>query len=220
MVVATTVLVCADDIVKVLTIEDCRQSTAARARRGGGGCPFRGHRTAIPPAVGSAIVALDQLNRGLFARDPGMALCTAACVTLTQVEGRGVAEVVCAGHPPPLRVRGSQIQAAGRAGPMLGAWEEKAWAPVAVTLDPGDVLVLYTDGVVDTQGESERFGEQRLRAAIAEVGDAMDAVARIGAELTRFEVGEQSDDTAVLAVSRVPVTEQMAGATDAEAGSL
>lgn len=169
---------------------------------------------------GSALVALDQLNRGLFARDPGMALCTAACVTLTEVGGKGVAEVVCAGHPPPLRVRDGQVEAVGRAGPMLGAWEEKAWAPVAVALDPGDVLVLYTDGVVDTQGESERFGEERLRTAIADVGDAVDAVARIGAELTRFEVGEQSDDTAVLAVSRVPVTEQVAGAADSETGSF
>ena len=169
---------------------------------------------------GSPIVALDQLNRGLFARDPGMALCTAALVTLKEVDGRGVAEVVCAGHPPPLRVCAGQVEAVGQAGPMLGAWEEKAWAPVAVELDPGDVLVLYTDGVVDTQGEAERFGEDRLRAAVAEVGDAMDAVARIGTELSRFEVGAQSDDTAVLAVSRAAVPEQVTGAPEPDAASF
>ena len=149
-----------------------------------------------------------------------MALCTAACVTLTEVDGKGVAEVVCAGHPPPLRVHGDEIEAVGHAGPMLGAWEEKAWAPVAVSLDAGDVLVLYTDGVVDTLGESERFGEERLRAALADVGDAAEAVARIGGDLSRFEVGEQSDDTAVLAVNRVPVSEPVGGAPDAGTGSL
>ena len=35
-----------------------------------------------------------------------------------------------------------------------------------MALERGDVLVLYTDGVLDTVGEGDRFGEQRLREAL------------------------------------------------------
>ncbi len=162
---------------------------------------------AVATLSGSALVALDQLNRELFVRDPGLALCTAVCVTLSEVAGRPTAEVVCAGHPAPLLVhdRDGRVEAVGRDGPLLGAWEDKTWTPVAVSLDPGDVLVLYTDGVVDSQGASERFGDTRLMEALAGAADARDAVARIERQLSAFEVGEQSDDTAVLAVSRVKV---------------
>jgi len=161
---------------------------------------------------GSALVALEQLNRGLYARDPGMALCTAACVTLREDEGRGTAEVVCAGHPLPLLTRDGGVRGVGRHGPMLGAWERKNWVSSTVQLDPGEVLVLYTDGVVDAEGEEERFGESRLRAVLADARDAGDAVRRIGHELGSFEVGQQSDDTAVLAVSRVWVAESLGAA--------
>ena len=47
----------------------------------------------------------------------------------------------------------------GASGPMLGAWEDSHWRPETLGLEPGDVLVLYTDGVTDACGESGRFGE-------------------------------------------------------------
>jgi serine phosphatase RsbU (regulator of sigma subunit) len=65
--------------------------------------------------------------------------------------------------------------------------------------------VLFTDGVFDTVGEGERFGEERLERTLDGATDAPDAVARIDAALSAFEVGEQADDTAILAVQRVPV---------------
>jgi serine phosphatase RsbU (regulator of sigma subunit) len=158
---------------------------------------------------GSALVALDQLNRGLWARDPGMALCTAACVTLRQDEHGGTLEVVCAGHPPPLLVRGDEVTECGHPGPMLGAWAERDWTTSTCRLEADEVLVLYTDGVVDAEGEGERFGETRLRRALAGSRDANDAVQRISGALGAFEVGEQADDTAVLAVSPAPVPASM-----------
>jgi serine phosphatase RsbU (regulator of sigma subunit) len=66
--------------------------------------------------------------------------------------------------------------------------------------------VLYTDGVFDAVGEDGRFGEERLQRTVAGVADADDAVARIDAALTAFELGAPSDDTAVLAVEREAVT--------------
>ena len=156
--------------------------------------------------TGSPLIALEQLNNELVASDPGMALCTAACVLLREVDGVGRAEVVCAGQPLPLVVRDDRVEAVGRYGPMLGAWGDKTWTPVDVELGPGDTLVLYTDGVVDAEGGEDRFGEGRLEAALAGSRTAEEAVARIDRALSEFEVGAQADDKAVLAVSRTAVS--------------
>jgi Stage II sporulation protein E (SpoIIE)/Carbon-nitrogen hydrolase len=45
--------------------------------------------------------------------------------------------------------------------PFLGAYERGAWTVVPVTLAPGDQIVLYTDGVIDTVGAEEHFGIRR-----------------------------------------------------------
>jgi sigma-B regulation protein RsbU (phosphoserine phosphatase) len=90
----------------------------------------------------------------------------------------------------------------GAWGTMLGAWREGRWSRTTTTLEPRDVLVLYTDGVTDATGAEDRFGEDRLRAALAESRDAEDALRRIADGLADFEAGEQSDDTAALAIMR------------------
>ncbi|MGH2899650.1 MAG: SpoIIE family protein phosphatase, partial [Solirubrobacteraceae bacterium] len=87
----------------------------------------------------------------------------------------------------------------------LGAYAVEAWERSSCALAPGDVLVLFTDGVFDTVGAGGRFGEERLARTLEGAVDAVDAVARIDAALSTFEVGPQADDTAILAVQRVPV---------------
>jgi PAS domain S-box-containing protein len=148
--------------------------------------------------------AVGTLNAELVAREQ-MSLCSVAAVLLREHDGRATAEMICAGHPQPLLAGDEQVRAVGGFSPMLGAYAVDAWGRTSVELDPGDVLVLYTDGVFDAVGADGRFGEERLQRTIAGVRDAGDAVARIDKALTAFEVGAQADDTAVLAVERVPV---------------
>jgi serine phosphatase RsbU (regulator of sigma subunit) len=57
--------------------------------------------------------------------------------------------------------------------------------------------------VIDTVGERERFGEERLAEALSGAADATDAVRRIDSAVAEFASGPQADDTAVLAVERV-----------------
>jgi PAS domain S-box-containing protein len=148
--------------------------------------------------------AVGTLNAELVAREQ-MSLCSVAAVLLREHDGRASAEIVCAGHPQPLLAGAADVRPVGEFSPMLGAYAFDGWARDSVELDPGDVLVLYTDGVFDAVGPDGRFGEERLQRTIAGVRDAGDAVARIDRALTAFEVGAQADDTAVLAVERVPV---------------
>jgi serine phosphatase RsbU (regulator of sigma subunit) len=91
----------------------------------------------------------------------------------------------------------------GQFGRFAGAFGDSTWSAVDVEVRPGDQLVLYTDGVIDTVGESERFGEERLAAALAAASSPADVVARVDAALTEFARGPQADDTALLAVQRL-----------------
>ena len=85
---------------------------------------------------------------------------------------------VNAGHPYPLVVcRQGESVALDGAGPPLGM--DPSLVPNLrydehkVVLDPGDVLVIYSDGVTEAgAGREDMFGEERLRPAIVELRDA------------------------------------------------
>jgi phosphoserine phosphatase RsbU/P len=100
-------------------------------------------------------------------------------------------------------IRGGNVQAVGRTGPLLGAFDQGHWLSASLEIEPGDVLVLYTDGVIDARGADGRFGESRLEATLTGAASAEDAVERIRAALLDFAGAEQDDDTAVLALQRL-----------------
>ncbi|MEA2244750.1 MAG: hypothetical protein QOD24_4306 [Solirubrobacteraceae bacterium] len=150
--------------------------------------------------VGTPTMGLARLNENLRERGE-MALCTVAIALLRDDSNQ--ASLVCAGHPLPYLVRGGEVRAVGRTGPLLGAFEHGHWLAAGVDLEPGDVLVLYTDGVLDAKGPGDRFGEERLEHALTGATSAEDAVERIRAALESFAGPEQDDDTAVLAIQRL-----------------
>ena len=146
--------------------------------------------------------AVAYLNQQLYDR-PGSALVTVCAVHLQPRGADAEATIVCGGHPLPYAVRqAGAAEPVGRWGQMLGAWTPGVWTRATTTLSPGDVLVLYTDGVTDASGAEERFGDERLQATLAESRDAEDALRRMADALADFETGEQADDTAALAIAR------------------
>lgn len=111
------------------------------------------------------------------------------------------------GHLPPLLVRaGGAAERLHSSGPCLGVFEGAVYEPREAMLAPGDLLLLYTDGVVeiepDTGGE---FGVDRLSALVEALGGrpASDIVAA-AAEATRAFAGTDNyqDDFTLLAVRR------------------
>ena len=135
---------------------------------------------------------------GALRRQPTLSLCTALCLRL---EGDHVT-VASAGHPLPLLIADDGVRAVGQPGSVLGAFEDGAWPTAELTLGAREVLLLYTDGVTDTVGEADRFGEQRLQAAVREHGPRgpRELLARLDETLSRFQSGAQADDTAALAL--------------------
>lgn len=151
--------------------------------------------------------ALGVLNEALL-EQPQLSLVSLCCTLLSSgandAAGAATAQLLLAGHPPPYHVRAGRAATVGEPGQLLGFSRAGGWRSSRVALAPGDLLVLYTDGVTDAGNDSERFGDARLAAAVAGACDAADAVARIDRALGEFAPGPQRDDTAVIAVRRAP----------------
>ena len=116
--------------------------------------------------------------------------------------------VVNAGHPAPFVRRASgRIEAIGEveAGPPLGVVADHTYQSSAAELGPGDVVVLFTDGVTDaTDAKHRQFGVDALRrtlaqapAAVPEVGEAILRAVRVHASGR-----PQGDDIALVCFGR------------------
>jgi serine phosphatase RsbU (regulator of sigma subunit) len=71
-----------------------------------------------------------------------------------------------AGHNPPYLLGGSSLQRLKRTGMALGVVEEVGLEQAVVRIQPGEALIIYSDGVTDAQGPAgEIFGDERLVAA-------------------------------------------------------
>ena len=154
--------------------------------------------------LGDPIATLGQLNAALRER-PGLSLVSVCCVLLRVADGYAHADLVLAGHPPAYHLRRGSARPVGVFAPFLGAYEHGGWEATTIRLEPRDQLILYTDGVIDTVGQAERFGEERLAETLRPAVGAADAVRRIEAALVEFAEGSQVDDTAVIALERSPV---------------
>jgi len=109
-----------------------------------------------------------------------------------------------AGHPPPLLVReGTATFLTEGSGVLLGVTAGAGMAEATTELRDGDVLVLYTDGLVERRGESLQTGLSRLAAAAQHAG-AEDAEVLCEALLEAMvpATATRDDDVAIL-VARV-----------------
>ncbi|AUX93464.1 PP2C family protein-serine/threonine phosphatase [Mixta gaviniae] len=79
-----------------------------------------------------------------------------------------------AGHPTPLIVRASgEVVEAGEGGMPVGLMDGLSWDEQAFSLQPGDRLCLYSDGITECESpQHELFGQARLAQLLAQAADA------------------------------------------------
>jgi sigma-B regulation protein RsbU (phosphoserine phosphatase) len=153
--------------------------------------------------------ALERTNRILVEERRSSLFITALAATLELRTGEF--QLANAGHECPILVPadGSPIRPLGTAGVLLGAFRTLGLEDVTDRLLPGDVLLLYTDGVTDAVGPGgDRFGDDRLTTTIerARGGSAHDLVAAIRDAVDDFGATvEPVDDVTVVAVRRLPL---------------
>lgn len=144
------------------------------------------------------IAALERLNAWLLDRDE-VELCTAALVLLRP---DGSVRVCSAGHPPPLVVSDGKAEPWGPPGSILGAFEDTHWEFDERTFQPGQQLVLYTDGVFELSGSDGRLGEKRLAGIFDGGDDPEGAVEKARTTLHEFAAGHFTDDMAMVVLER------------------
>lgn len=153
------------------------------------------------------LVALRTLNRALLARGDAT-LCSLVALTIGEDSFEPV-RLAVAGHPPPLLVDGEEVTEVTTAGPVLGAFAEAEWEIVRSEVEPGQQLVVVTDGIAEAQGSRGRFGETRLRRRLRGAGNPAAVTQTLEASLHEFVDGPLDDDVAILALARS--TEQVRG---------
>lgn len=114
------------------------------------------------------------------------------------------------GHIPPLllgpKMESRELKAGGFP---LGIFKEISLQSGEITLDPGDLLVLYSDGVVEIEGDSgEEFGRVRLAETILRSrGDSAEDIIKKTVEATRDFSGVDGflDDFTLMVIRRFPL---------------
>jgi len=148
------------------------------------------------------------LNDAILRQFDDGRFCTVLHGRLRVSDGTARLRVASAGHPPPLLVRADGIVApVATSGPLLGVIRSVEHEDVTVTLDPGDALLCFTDGVTEGRGPEGMFGDRRLGEILAaSAGMSAEAIAeRVTQAALELQGGMTQDDLALL-VLRVPPT--------------
>jgi sigma-B regulation protein RsbU (phosphoserine phosphatase) len=168
----------------------------------------------VPAALIASMVKLAATSQRANASDPaqllsGMnsVLCgntqdqfvTAAYVYLDAVSS--TLRYSAAAHPPMLLLRAGNVVELIENGLMLAAFSFATYTTVARPLEPGDRLLLYTDGILEAaNAQGEEFGSTRLHALLKDAAhlSAEDSADTIISSLEQWSSNSQNDDLTLL----------------------
>jgi phosphoserine phosphatase RsbU/P len=116
-----------------------------------------------------------------------------------------------AGQNPPLLLRQDKEQGNSACwlwptGPAVGLVERPPLQQASLALLPGDILVLYTDGVTEAMNSANKmFGTERLELAVRRwsKGSVKEIIQGIREEMTEFTHKEYQEDDITILVFRV-----------------
>jgi serine phosphatase RsbU (regulator of sigma subunit)/anti-sigma regulatory factor (Ser/Thr protein kinase) len=166
--------------------------------------------------------AIERLNEVMIEADDPLQFCTIAAAMVSRRHrgtGSGPAhshgtprggldvELVLAGHVQPVLVRADgTAELIGTFGTAVGLVPTVRLTCTHHRLDPGDTLLVYTDGVTERRRGREQFGAERLLTVAARAAGrpAMQVVGAVREAVERFSTDPLDDDVALLAVRAAP----------------
>ncbi|GAA4822242.1 GAF domain-containing SpoIIE family protein phosphatase [Streptomyces ziwulingensis] len=146
--------------------------------------------------------ALERLNKALLGQSADRFVTALIAVLTSTGQGEHAVEIAAAGHPPPLiRRADGRVEEVVASGVFLGVLPDLAIEPARHQVAPGDVLVLFTDGLTEARSAQGTMFEELLPQAVRECADAPDPAGELIARASKFRA-LGNDDTAVL-VARI-----------------
>ncbi len=146
---------------------------------------------------------LELLNRQICRETMPAEFVTLLLVAIDADGRRGV--YANAGHEPLLLLRDGTVQIPDGADLVLGVNMAEAYREHEIALQPGDLLLLYTDGVIEAHNfADEQFGRARLHKSLADYGALTpeQVMHNIVWDVRRFVgLAEQADDITMVALS-------------------
>jgi hypothetical protein len=151
-------------------------------------------------------LAFSRLNQDLTQRLPAVAFVT---LVLAEVNaGAGSLRIWNAGHPPALlwRAREGRVLRAEQHNRLMGIFPDGKWEPDDLGLDTNDVLLLYSDGLIEASNSlGERYGDERVAEVLGRNAErSASAIVEALVSAVR-QWGHLSDDLTILVCRRTPV---------------
>jgi serine phosphatase RsbU (regulator of sigma subunit)/anti-sigma regulatory factor (Ser/Thr protein kinase) len=148
-----------------------------------------------PPGV------LAALNEALLDEGDIEQFCTAIFAVLDLSGPKATLAVANGGHPAPAIVRADGVEFHEPAAGLIGVMPDAGFVETFHTLEQGDAVVLYTDGVSEARRGGEQFGDRRLAEFLRSRGRVSpEELARILVDEARSFASGSSDDAAVFVV--------------------
>lgn len=168
----------------------------------------RSYARAVAPSVPEPAALVERINALIF--DDLARTGRFITMALAILAPDGSVELASAGHGPTLLRRAATggVEIFGGDGLPLGIVEGEVYGPARrFLMQPGDVLMLLTDGFMEwARADGAMFGPERLAATLASAaaGDARSVLDSLDAAVREFAAGaEQQDDTTAVVIKRV-----------------
>jgi phosphoserine phosphatase RsbU/P len=110
-----------------------------------------------------------------------------------------------AGHLSPFLVRGSNILPLDSTGTVVGAFAWATYEERTVKLEPGDLVVAYTDGITEPENEyGEMYGEEQLKDLLVKYGgaDSSEIIARTMEAVNQWTKSPELQDDMTMVIAR------------------
>jgi sigma-B regulation protein RsbU (phosphoserine phosphatase) len=157
---------------------------------------------------GDVSMLMGRLNASVARTCPGNRFVTFFLCSLDPVTGE--LSYTNAGHNPPYLVRAAtgDIEQLTAGGPVLGILPAARYQSAVLKMEPGDVLVMFSDGITEAQSPSgEEYGEDRLLAALTPIcKQSAAAISKILGESVEHFMGTApaADDITLVVARKLP----------------
>jgi sigma-B regulation protein RsbU (phosphoserine phosphatase) len=166
-----------------------------------GGWNGNGNGNLLPPPSPARLVAT--LNRQLYANTSLEKYATFYFAVYEETTHS--LSYTNAGHLSPMVVSAGGVQMLGSTGTVVGAFPFARYEEKTVPLEHGDILVAYTDGVVEPENAyGEMFGEERLQDLLVKFAkaDSSEIIARAMEAVDQWTGGGELQDDMTMVVAR------------------